>query len=79
MRRSERGAGSSAEIAAVGDGGDSTTVRDRIDGPRKCDSREPEAARRLGGGDLRGAKHATRVGVLARRVLRLEKAATDLC
>lgn len=44
MHRSERGAGTSAEVVATRDGDDTETVQDRVDGSRECDPGEPKAA-----------------------------------
>lgn len=78
MHRSERGAGTSAEVAAAGDGDVAPAVQGRVDGPRERDPGEPEAAGRPRGDDLRGAEPATRAGDLARRVPRSQEAAADL-
>lgn len=79
MHRSERGAGTSTEIAATRDRDGTEAVQGRVDGPRERDPGEPEAAGRSGSDDLRGAESSTRTGDLARRVLRSQETAADLC
>jgi len=66
MHRSKRGAGTSAQVVAGGDGVGTAAVRGRVGRSRERNSRESETAGRFGGVDLRDAKHATRTGNLAR-------------